>query len=437
MDHVQDKADEQGKLIKINQQEILLRTDNEAIDVFKEYLKDNADDIDIRLERADEQITFLFLETFISLEITGSIGRSRTDVQYFHFHTCRFDERFFELLGTKGWFASRRRFFEWFADCQINLNDIKDVQKVSLALNALGQITLLVYGMYLGEGILNMISKPENYLIRIVTAYGSSELRRDISKHEDKSTIIETALVHQEWRYGKSFAPLSSTLVKKDEPALISDSALFFLAARLPNVVKMEVWGDCTRDFFDEFFNAFRKRSTVTALPCHLDHSSWLRKSQFALQTLDVLSQYKLTNLNLQMTYKDVSNMEAFLTRVLDVLSHSVYVTEVTVNLDNHNQSDLQNYLFLLRGIRKIAPRMRRFRFVARSRDGYYPNFSDDVPVLQSELEEIYENALDHDHVNCFWIVSSKTLRGSRFGSSYLLRLLPLDVLRELHRFLV
>ena len=390
----------------------------------------------IYLKHADEDITFLFLQTWIKLKDSGRIREGRMNDSAFHFEYCSFDERFFNFLGQ--YWAGMEQFRIWFkGSCQINLNKNPE-EVIARCFNALGAMHINMEIEYKHPepdspndfclGFLFFHPKYASHSTKLTTCTSIFD-NEDINslKMEEPTTATTTTT--------KSFP--SIRVDKLEERYVLVDSPLLLWAIKLPNMKFVSVKCNTTSDFILRASKELCQRPT-NSMPCSFVHE---HHPDFAVTqcTLDNFNHVKSMNLHLSMGYPEVPNMEEWFTKVvLDVLVRCVYLKYLHIFVGDNDKS---NCLFFLQGLRKIVARMRPFYLQL-----HVPNRhqSEDIVIkqiikLNNEISGMVRNT--NDLLGFIVLVSvhttrlpiSSTMAGRRPCP---LKMLSVDLFKHLHGFL-
>ena len=198
---------------------------------------------------------------------------------------------------------------------------------------------------------------------------------------------------------------------------------------KFENITLFGMFAWCTENFIEQFFN------NAVVRPMNLYYArgdDWLMAKHAVKHIVDS----KLEVVELMIYYNEVPDMKSFLTEALDAISKGICLHYVRVTLDREEDAD--NLLFFMKGLRQITPRMQYFSldidFLSHTLDLENLNF--EISKLQQEISDINRLKHERNYRNVFLMVSANTLSLARIGPTCLLRMLPIEVLYELHGYL-
>ena len=378
------------------------------------------------LQMADATLSLLFLQILFKLQV---IGQNR---RFLAFSYCSFDHRFFEFLASEFCASNNNKglILQFSGDCRLILTQESHKNLITSYFNRMGKLQVNVYklipqeylthcGEYLLQIQLNVSASYEPQNMQNLSALYANQYKGKVHMNHDEEQLF----VH---------------LKGDDFEQEISDIPLVPLIMSCPNVISVKFRGEpVTSSFYDRIAQEFRKRPASCCLPCKVRINSKLEPS-FGLYQIDYFNQTKLTNLDLSGSDAECDSLRSPNTqqRVLDVLSQSVYLEKLEFGALWMEPSEHQNCLQFLKELRKIASRMRPFKLATILPINSGAN-AQKLSKIAKQIQMICQRGSNRECNAIMILVWATKLSPQRTGQFCLMRILPLDVFRELRLFLL
>ena len=410
------------------------------------------------LKNADEHTVVLFLQSLVQFSDSPQWDSKFIDTICLVFEACRLDESFFKFFTSVRWPFQMKLWLCFKGNCLINLKQTQLLEEMLECFGVLGRCVVRVFH----DGSANAGSLEDVEIIFKFKDLDDGKFLHSIyqvKRQDEKGRCsVRSCLEASSLDHGST--PLLQVLddrcpqeMTKTIPCAViekvgndwelTDVPLIMAALKMRNLVKFahnceDVFPDPCEHFPNNlrlrFIEEFSKRPS-NALPCAF--LRWVPNCpHVTLRMLDHFIQAKMTQVTIHLTDNNITKASSLLTRLLGICHQSVYLEVLDFLVDDERHySVIWVFLSILRC---IASTMRPFLVDLRMTDRCVKNAAyHDVLKASNEVNDIFWASEIVERNSLLAMASVNALRGKTAGPGCVIGMLPTDILRYLHQFIV
>ena len=438
----QEQAEEDNIYIIFN--ETIIRSKksrrNDIISEIENVISRAAVPYDFRLRNADENATCEFLQVWNELKTLNRIPKTIEKIK-FQFELCSFDERFFECLQRCHIAPDLQiRFYEGHL-----LPNESNSEQLLKFMNLMSEITV----------DLRSFTPPNE------DSKGTKECDVSLNLTKRKTTTDQDhhVICDEQTTTTTTTNPFSFMIDIQTMYSLsvLCDPAFFLAILKLPNVV--QVFLACLhppafnhrhsrnrsnelliKEFARGVVNELCKRP-IHSVPFNLmtdwHEGLWISEIHQILEHFN--TSLKLKNLTLYMDMRPDINTNDALTKAVEVMSKSIYMTYLKIVRFSFNESMMDIFLVFWRELRNVIARMMPFKIlfympVALNPQEHRNPIQKQIEKLKNEVIAVNNRLGANENVSLMLLVWSRT--SAKSGKPCITSMLPFDLFRYLHLFL-